>query len=125
MAGIDMGMFIQKLHEYIEKGPSEEQKIRDDFTNRFFAVYDVIFKTSSEPGFSRTVDISNLSYEDLDFGIGQIERVPSAEVGYYEDPIVEEDLLRDRALKIYHHENTFSLDEFFRTRPIRTVEDYF
>lgn len=124
MACLDMGVFIQKLHEYIQNGPPEERKEKDEFTSRFLSVYDVLRRTLCTKGFSRTVDLSKFSYEDLDWVITQIESVPHAEVGVYEDEIDEVDVFRDRALKIAES-GLIRLEDMLRNRSARPVEDYF
>lgn len=124
MAGIDMGIFFQILKDYVQNGPPEERKMQDEFTSRFLSVYDVLIKTANVIGYSRTVDVSKITFDDLEWIISEVECVPDAEVGEYEGAINEVDVLRDRVLK-YYHSGVMTLNGIFENRSVRPIEDYF
>lgn len=121
MAGIDMGVFIEKLHGY---EPTEIQKGKDEFTTYFLPVFDILHNTASIAGFARNLDMDQVSYEDLDWILCRVEETPSAEVGGYYGEVDEGDLLRDRAFKLYFSE-PLNLRSFFKLKAYRPVEEYF
>lgn len=98
------------------------------YSQRFSRLFGIIFALANKGMPFDELNYSEISFEDIDWLMEELYRVPSSDWGKFENPTCE-DLWRDKLLEEISEgifrENGDHLPEFHDIKPVRLNEAYF